>query len=278
LISANDTLAQAINRGGILRHIQSVMTTGLLTVAITLGLLPGCSEDQSELRGANSLLFIGVDTSGSFGNSGHYDNALSFLAHYIYGHLNELGGLEQPEAMFVTSVGGKSSHEPKRFHPIHELEGKDVTQIEELLKEWFPSTDVKTDFTPFFKEVVRMTKEQSLVPKPVSIMIITDGTLDSSVRELRTDEKKLYEYIDLKPLEYLSRNVTLRLAYISPKIGAHWRAHVPRHHVRLWTVDADVMKGWHSQIRTGIPMEEQNKLWYWLRDNVDYRVRANVSS
>ena len=255
-----------------MRRTLSVMATVMLVAGLAFGALSGCTEDSPELHKSRPMLFIGVDTSGSFRDSGHYDNALSFLAHYIYGHLNELGGLEQPEAMFVASVGGTSPHEPKRFHPIHEFEGKEVPQIEAQLKQWFPHTDVVTDFNPFFEKVVRITKEHNLVPKPVSIMIMTDGVPDSSLSRSREDNKELYERIDLKPLEYLPRNVTLRLAYISPNVGAQWRAHVPRHRVRLWTVDADVMQGWRSHMHAGIPMEEQDTFWRWLRDNVDYRI------
>ena len=79
-----------------------------------------------------------MDASGSFKNSGYYDNALSFLAHYIYGHLHELGGLDKPQAMFIASVGGKDLREPKSFHPIHDFENKDIPQIEAELRKWFP--------------------------------------------------------------------------------------------------------------------------------------------
>src|SRR5215210_5921848 len=235
-----------------------------LAGALLLGLLANCTGEPTEIRKPKSTLFIGVDASGSFRNSGLYDNALSFLAHYIYGHINKLGGLDKPQAMFVSSVGGKQLREPKSFHPIHEFEGKDVAQIENDLKQWFPPTDVVTDFNPFFHEVARITKERNLVLAPVNVIIITDGVPDSSVNGGRAGAQDLYQQIDLKPLEYLSRNVTLRLAYVSPKIGEQWRAHVPRHRVRLWTVDADVMKAWKGQMQPGNDLQEQSKFWRWL--------------
>jgi len=249
----------------------------VLAVACTVGTLPGCTEEPTEPRKPKQTLFIGVDASGSFRSSGHYENALAFLAHYIYGHINELGGLDKPQAMFVASVGGKNLREPKTFHPIHEFEGKDVGQIEAELKKWFPPTDVVTDFNPFFHEVARITKERNLVLSPITLMIITDGIPDSSVSGTKAGAKELYETIDLKPLEYLSRSVTLRLAYISPKVGEQWRSHVPRHRVRLWTVDADVMKGWPKHMQPDMDLQGQDKFWRWLRDNVDFRVRANKS-
>ena len=246
-----------------------------LAAAILLCGLPGCTGEPGEQRKPKSTLFVGIDASGSFRESGHYENALAFLAHYIYGHVNEMGGLDKPQALFVASVGGKNLREPKSFHPIHEFEGKEVGQIEAELKKWFPPTDVVTDFNPFFHEVARITKERNLILTPVNLVIITDGIPDSSVSGTKAGAKDLYEKIDLKPLEYLSRNVTLRLAYISPKVGEHWRAHVPRHRVRLWTVDADVMKGWRAQMQPATELQEQERFWRWLRDNVDFRVRAN---
>jgi hypothetical protein len=262
-------------KGGVMNRGPAIIIVCLLAGAVLLGHLTGCTGEPSEARKPKSTLFIGVDASGSFRSSGHYENALAFLSHYIYGHLNELGGLEKPHAMFVASVGGKHLAEPKSFHPIHEFEGKDVTTIETELKTWFPPTDVVTDFNPFFHEVARITKERNLVLAPINIVIITDGVPDSSASGVKAGAQNLYERIDLKPLEYLSRNVTLRLAYVSPKVGERWRASVPRNRVRLWTVDADVMKGWRAQMEPGTDLEEQAKFWRWLRDNVDFRIRAN---
>ncbi|NIL98986.1 MAG: hypothetical protein GTO53_13535, partial [Planctomycetales bacterium] len=76
------------------------------------------------------------------------------------------------------------------------------------------------------------------------------------------------------PLEYLSRNLTIRVTYVSPKVGEHWRTLVPRQRVRLWTQDAAVMKGWQDQMKSGIEPAGQHKLWEWVKDNVDFRVRA----
>ena len=258
-----------------MNHGAALSIASALTGFILLGTLANCTGEPTELRKPKSTLFIGVDASGSFHNSGHYENAISFLAHYIYGHINELGGLEKPQAMFVASVGGKQLHEPKTFHPIHEFEGNELSQIETELKKWFPPTDVVTDFNPFFHEVARITKERNLVLAPVNVVIITDGVPDSSVTGAKAGAQELYQKIDLQPLEYLSRNVTLRLAYVSPKVGEQWRTHVPRNRVRLWTVDAEVMKGWHGQMQAEMDLPKQDKLWKWMQDNVDFRVRAN---
>jgi hypothetical protein len=235
----------------------------------------GCSQEAAHPYKPHNTLFIGVDASGSFKNSGYYDNALSFLAHYIYGHLHHLGGLEKPQALFVASVGGKDLREPKSFHPIHDFENKDIPAIEGELRKWFPPGDRVTDFNPFFAEVARITKERNLVLAPINVVIITDGVPDATTNGATAGTQGLYEKIDLKPLEYLSRNVTLRLAYISPKVGEQWRRHVSRERVRLWTVDGEVMKTWKEKLQPDRDFAQQDQFWKWLQDTVDYRVRSS---
>jgi hypothetical protein len=244
-------------------------------ITVVLAALVGCTVQAGEERKPHATLFIGVDASGSFKHSGYYDNALTFLAHYIYGHLHELGGLEKPKALFVASVGGKSVNEPKTFHPIHDFEGKDVAQIEADLRSWFPPSDKVTDFNPFFQEVARITKERNLVLAPITLVVVTDGIPDAAASDVKAGTRELYERIDLQPLEYLARNVTVRLTYVSPKVGEHWRTHVARQRVRLWTVDAEVMKGWKNQMQDGLDVAKQDRFWKWVQENVDFRVRAN---
>jgi hypothetical protein len=250
--------------------LAAVALAGALSVLVT-----GCTQESAQPNKPHHTLFIGVDASGSFKNSGYYDNALSFLAHYIYGHLHALGGLDQPQAMFVASVGGKDLREPKSFHPIHDFDNKDIPQIEAELRKWFPPADRVTDFNPFFAEMARITKERNLVLAPINVMIITDGVPDAATSGTTAGSRALYEKIDLKPLEYLSRNVTLRLAYISPKVGDQWRRHVPRERVRLWAVDGEVMKTWREKLEPNRDLTEQTRFWKWLQDTVDYRVRSS---
>ncbi len=256
------------------RRAVVVITCVLAALMVLCGSI-SCTQEPGKVQRPHSTLFIGVDASGSFKNSGYYDNALSFLAHYIYGHLNELGGLDKPQAMFVASVGGKDLREPKSFHPIHDFENKDIPEIEAELRKWFPPTDRVTDFNPFFQEVARITKERNLVLAPINVIVITDGLPDATPSGITAGSQALYEKINLKPLEYLSRNVTLRLAYVSPKVGEHWRRHVPRERVRLWTVDGEVMKNWKEKMQPNRDLAQQERFWKWLQDNVDYRVRSS---
>jgi hypothetical protein len=246
--------------------------TALLLALALAALAPGCGLQTGE-RKPRTTLFIGVDTSGSFQRSG-YDDAMSFLAHYIYGHLNNLGGLETPRELFVAPIGGEDEGEPKSFRPVHDFAGKDIPAIEAALREWFAPNDALTDFNPFFKEVARITKERNLVLTPITVMIATDGVPDLTAAGTKAGSKALYEQIDLGALEYLSRRVTLRLAYVSPKVGENWREHVPRQRVRLWTVDADVMSGWRDQVDPQQGSEQLGQLWEWIQHNVDYRVRS----
>jgi len=240
-----------------------------LGVALFLMILAACTLPDSQ-RKPRLVLFVGVDVSGSFRNTPYYDDAVTFLSHYIYGHLNELGGLSRLRALFVGSIGGQSADEPKAFHPIHDLEGKNVIQIEEELRKWFPPEDIITDFNAFFEEIARLTKDRNLTLAPISIVVVTDGVpaLDTS------EEKAAYEKISLDPLEYLSRRVTVRLTYLEPKVAQHWREDVSSRRVRIWTVAGEIMEGWRKQMEPGVDLANQEKLWKWVKDNVNFRVRA----
>lgn len=250
---------------------------GIVGACLGVGLLvlglQAC-DPQGGARRPHMAMFIGIDSSGSFRASGDYENALSFLAHYIYGHLHEFGGLSKPRELFVGSIGGRQLNEPKAFHPIHDFTDKTVAEIEAGLREWFPPTDTMTDFNVFFQQVARITKERNLALAPITIMLVSDGVPDAGGRPAADDPSARYRQIDLTPLEYLSRNLTLRLAYASPKVGDQWREHVPRQRVRMWTVEAEVMRGWTTQMRPEADMAQQESFWKWVRDNVDYRVRS----
>lgn len=249
-----------------------ILVLAVMVASALLVTVAGCDIQTSEQRKPHTTLFVGVDASGSFKHSGFYDDALTFLAHYIYGHLNELGGLDKPQALFVGSVGGKSRGEPKTFHPIHDFTGKSIEQIEADLRTWFTPNDAFTDFNPFFQEVARITKERNLVLAPITVMIVTDGLPD--VPGLKAGSQAVFQQIDLNSLEYLSRNITVRLVYVNPKIAQQWRTQIPRQRVRLWTVDAEVMKGWKNQMQPSVDTAHQDRFWKWVQDNVDFRVRS----
>jgi hypothetical protein len=242
-------------------------------VALAAVLLTGCGLATGE-RKPRVTLFVGVDTSGSFQRSGSYDDAMTFLAYYIYGHLNQLGDLDKPRELFVGSIGGENPNEPKAFHPIQDFTDKSVQEIEKDLRTWFVSNDALTDFNPFFKQVARIVKERNLVLAPVTVTVVTDGVPDFSVPRAKAGSVSMYKKIDLTPLEYLSRRMSVRLAYVSPQVGKNWHDLVPRQRVRLWTVDAEIMRGWKDQLDPRGPAGEQEKLWTWIQHNVDYRVRS----
>ena len=215
-------------------------------------------------------LVVGIDVSGSFRNSGSYDDALSFAAHYLEAHINGFGGLQVPTDVFVGSVGGQHRGEAKTFHPIHDFRGKDQERIEADLREWFPSEDQLTDFNTFFAQAADLIKQRGLTLAPLNMVLFTDGIPDVAGESEPEDP---YMAIDVSPLEYLSRSVTVRVLYPSPTVAASWRSGVSRRRVRLWTQDAEVMRGWNAQVRPDLAMEEQELLWTWVSDNVDFRVR-----
>jgi len=252
---------------------RSVIGVSLGTIALQALVLVGCTLAPGEQK-PRMTLFVGVDTSGSFQKSGSHDDAMKFLAHYIYGHLNNLGGLETPREMFVAAIGGESADEPKAFRPIQAFAGKQIPEVEQALREWFSPNDALTDFNPFFRQVARIVKERNLVLAPITLMIVTDGVPDFSAPGARRGSDALYERIDLSSLEYLARRLTIRLAYVSPKVGERWRQHVHRERVRLWTVDAEVMGGWRRLVDPERDPREMGPLWEWIQHNVDYRVRS----
>lgn len=233
---------------------------------------PGAgAEGAAKPRGA---LFIGIDTSGSFERD--REDALTFLAHYLYGHLHGLGGLARPRDLFVAAIGGKQSNEPKAFRPIHDFAGKSIAQLESDLKRWYPPSDTLTDFNAFFAQVARIAKERNLILSPITIAIVSDGVPDIAARGAPPGSTALYRKIDLSPLEYLSRNTTLRLMYTSPRVGDNWRKHVRRQRIRFWTAEAEVMKGWRAQLMQGQDPSDQARLWKWVRENIDFRVRSRA--
>src|SRR5256885_2474681 len=221
-----------------------------------------------------STLSVGVDTGGSFRSA--YDDDLTFVAHYLYGHLHELGGLSKPRDLFVTAIGGRDNREPKSFHPIHEFNNKDVKQTEADLRKWFPPTDTLTDFNVFFQQGARTVKERNLVLAPITVMVVSDGVPDVHNGTIKSGTPASYQQINLSPLDYLSKSVTVRLVYASPKVGDNWRKLVKRDRVRFWAVEHDVMKGWRAQMRPDADLANQDRFWKWVRDNVDYRVRRGV--
>ncbi len=253
------------------RRVLPVMAASLALISFA------CQPQQNSARGERMRprvsLFIGIDVSGSFQATGQYDDALRFAAHYIYGHLNEMGTLNQAHALFVGSIGGAAPGETKSFHPIHDFKNKNVDEIDAALRQWFKPDDRFTDFNAFFDRVATLVKRQNLILKPLTIVVISDGVPD--VRERADAQDSPYRSINFKPLEYLSRNVTVRLLYANPTIAVNWETHIERNRVRMWTVDGEVMEGWREQIVPGLALEEQELLWQWIAENVDFRVRRS---
>lgn len=248
--------------------IQRCVAAALLTACVTLA---ACQPVDGDRR-ARSTLVLGIDVSGSFQNSGNYDDAIDFAAHYLYGHLNGLGELAVPSAVFVGSVGGEVPGQTKSFQPIHAFQGKSPEEIAAVLREQYPSQDGFTDFNAFFDRVATLVKRQGLILAPLNIVVFSDGIPDVNV----TGEESRYSTIDLTPLEYLSRSVTVRLLYATPTVSVAWERDIDRRRVRMWTVDHDVMSGWREQLEAEPDSAMGDPLWGWVKDNVDFRVRSRV--
>ena len=243
-----------------------------LILAILILLISGCNIDSGPQKPRLSL-FIGVDISGSFVNGGYYRDSIDFLAHYIYCHLNGLGGLEVPNVLFVSSIGGAKVDEAKTFHPITTFEHKSIDEIKRVLYKIFPKKvqNPYTDFNAFFEHVALTVKNHNLVLRPISIVMLSDGKPDVK-KEGKTDFKSIV----LKPLERLSRNVTIRLLYTDAVTGGNWQTEVRRKKVKVWTQDAIVMKNWKDPniLLPDKDISEQKRFFSWIDDNVDFNVRA----
>lgn len=246
------------------------MRRPLAILALGIG-IAACAPPKNAGPIRNTLV-IGLDVSGSFRKSGHFEDALDFAALYLYGHLRAMGDLRQPSAVFVGSLGGERPGEPKTFHPIQDLSGKSPEEIAADLRRWFPETDPLTDFNAFFQRVAVHVKRQNLVLAPLNIVMFSDGVPDIPGGHRMTADS-LYRRIDLSPLEYLSRSVTVRLLYATPSVAQNWERRVPRKRVRVWTQDTDVMQGWRRHWLVDITPVRQDSLWSWIDKIVDFRVR-----
>jgi hypothetical protein len=239
-------------------------------VATVLALL-ACKPPENAAP-PRATLVIGLDVSGSFRRTPQFDESIEFAALYIYGHLNGIGGLHQSTAIFVGELGGESPGQAKVFHPIQDFTGKSPEQIAADLRAWFPQTDPITDFNAFFQRAAVHVRRNNLILAPLNIVLFSDGEPDYPGAGRLSPEAR-YARVDFSPLEYLSRNVTVRLLYADPPVAQLWERRVPRKRVRLWTQDAQVMQGWRRHIVPGIPMERQDSLWSWVDQIVDVRVR-----
>ncbi|MBI4051169.1 MAG: hypothetical protein HY400_01555 [Elusimicrobia bacterium] len=231
-------------------------------------LLFGCVGEPGQKP--KTALFVGVDVSGSFYRA-DYQNSIEFLSHYLYGHLNKLGNLSPLRELYVAAIGGDTEEDPKSFHPIQDFQGKSIPQIQADLKKWFPKGEHITDFNIFFKQVANIAQKRKLSLAPITVILLSDG-IPAIPGKGGKAEVGNYEKIDFSPLEYLSRNVTIRLLYASPQAASKWENSIPRKRVRIWTVDNEVMVGWKAQLDSQAGIENQEKIWKWVLDRVDYLV------
>jgi len=218
-------------------------------------------------------MFIGVDISGSFITSKYFDDSIDFLAYYLYSHLNGLDGLEVPNVLFVSSIGGAKANEPKTFYPIQTFENKSIEEIRQKLREIFPKNvqNPFTDYNAFFEQVALTVKNKNLVLRPISIVMLSDG-----IPDVKSEGKTDFRSLVVKPLEQLARSVTIRLLYTDAVVGKDWQTKVKRQRVKIWTQDAEVMVFWKDP-KILLPekdITQQDLFFAWLKDNVDFGVRS----
>ncbi|MDQ3233709.1 MAG: hypothetical protein M3Q07_17970 [Pseudobdellovibrionaceae bacterium] len=229
-------------------------------------------EDKDEPKG-NLVMFVGMDISGSFKNRKYFDDSIKFASHYLYAHLHGIGGLKVPHSLFVGPIGGAKVDEAKTFFPIQTFQYKKIEEIEQELRKIFPmkTTNKFTDFNAYFDQVSTFMKNRKLMMKPTEIILFSDGIPDAPTPNGKTN----YKMLQLKPLENLTRKMTIRVLYTSAVTGAAWQDEVPRKRVRIWTQDDQVMAQWQAPdiFLKDVPFEKQDRLFKWIKDNVDFPVR-----
>jgi len=247
------------------------MRARALVGAALLGALITCKPPENAPP-PRSTLVVGLDVSGSFRQTPYFNEAIDFAALYIYAHLNGVGEIRRNTDVFVGSLGGERPGQPKAFHPIQDLTGKSTDEIAASLRAWFPETDPITDYNGFFQRLSVHIRRQNLVLAPLSVVMFTDGQPDFPGAGRLSAEQK-FGRIDMSPLEYLSRSVTVRVLYVRPVVAQNWERLVKRQRVRVWTQDADIMRGWRRHQIAGVPLAQQDSLLSWMRQIVDFRVR-----
>ncbi|MBN1364979.1 MAG: hypothetical protein JW976_09270 [Syntrophaceae bacterium] len=244
----------------------------ILIIALTLF---GCEKLKiSDKKQKPRLsMFIGVDISGSFIKSDYFDDSLDFLAHYLYAHLNGLGDLEIPNALFVGSIGGEKAGEPKTFFPIQTFENKSLEEISKTLQDIFPKDKINpfTDYNAFFDQIALNVKNRNLLLRPVSIVMVSDG-----IPDINQNGNQEFSSINVKPLENLARNITIRLIYTDAVTGQKWQTKVKRNRVKMWTQDAKVMTSWRDSniLLPDVAIAKQTRFFSWIKENVDFGVRS----
>jgi hypothetical protein len=264
--------------------MKRICKSALLSAVLTLvPMLSGCpltasgkdSVDSAEAPSGRLVMFLGVDISGSFMRSKNFDDSLSFAAHYLYAHLNGLGGLEVPHSLFVGSIGGASPDEAKTFYPIQTFANKSVDEINAQLHEIFPRKKENpfTDFNAFFGQIAEFVRSRNLVMRPISIVMLSDGIPDAPVVGGGKDH---YKNVRLDPLENLARKITLRILYTDAVVGMNWQTKVKRQRVRVWTQDAAVMQSWQDPkiFEPQLAIAKKTRFLSWIKENVDFSVRV----
>ena len=239
----------------------------LIPAILIIFIFQGCNLNLNTVA-RKTTIFIGIDVSGSFTKTAAFTDSLKFLSYYISGHLTGSGDLSTPKDLYVGGIGGNQKEDPQAFFPIHDFQDQAPSQIEQkLTREFSKQNDSLTDFNTFFERVALMVKQKNLVLAPITIILISDGVPEVLRGKTSKTMYQAYSNIILTPLEYLSKDVSIRLLYTSPKVGNEWVNYVPKQRVKIWTVETKVMYGWQKQLERG-----KDKLWIWIKDNIDRKI------
>jgi len=237
---------------------------------LALGLL--ACKPPADTPPPRSTLVVGLDISGSFRKSGQFDPAMRYASLYIYAHVNALGGLKQATDVFVGFFGWRARRTTQNV-PSHSGSERQVAGG----NRGRPASLVPRRGSDHrFQRLLPADRRPHQAAKPGPGSVEHRDVFRRCPRfpgAGRLPAPQLYAKIDVSPIEYLSRNVTIRLLYAQPTVAQNWEKLVPRNRVKIWTQDEQVMAGWRRHEVAGVPLDRQDSLWSWTQQIVDFRVR-----
>ena len=215
---------------------------------------------------AASTMPIGIDIPARFGTPSGCTTTRWISRRSTSWRISRGGGLPTPTASLWAPSAARARSGPLLFCPINDFQGLSSDQV---------AANNYPDLVPAHRRVDRLQRVlrpggatgQGTWADPRAAEC---GGALGRPRDLPpgcTSRKRApYQRIDLQPLEYLSRSVTVPLLYASPTVGDEWKRQVKRKRVRMWTEEAQVMTGWHAQFKSGLAIDQQTDFLKWVSD------------
>jgi len=198
------------------------MRRRVAALVLALGVI-ACSPSEKATT-PRSTLVIGLDISGSFRRNPSFNGAIEFAALYIYGHLNGVGGLQPNTAIFVGELGGERPGQAKVFHPIQISRAKRPRRLRRTCARGSPRRpDHRLQRVLPARRLAREAQQPGPIAAQRRALLGRRADFPGAGR-ISLDDR--YKRVDMSALEFLSRNVTVRLLYADPPIAQLWERRV----------------------------------------------------